>query len=81
MDREIVYQIRPYTIADRILLQNAGNGDYMSMAAFIKCRTDLTDDEILALLDTEAAEIIAKIAEAHLRSHILESIAKSFDAV
>lgn len=71
-EREIAYSTRPYDLGDLILLQGAGQSNWMQMAGFFKSRTDMNQDEIIALDEFEIPEILEKIAKAHETAIILK---------
>ena len=57
LNRPITFTTRAITFGERLWAQKAGQGDLEAMARLFVARSDLTEDEMLALVDEEIAEV------------------------
>lgn len=76
----VIYSTRSLTLGEHILSQRAGQGDFEAMAAYFLYRTNMKEEQIMALDDEELLIIINKINEAVMNSIILQQIARTLDA-
>lgn len=77
--REVEYSTKSLRVDDFRLFQKASAGDIEALIELVLRRTDLQEDEILALDEDEMTQVLKGIIEGALRSRVLRNMGKGFE--